>query len=121
MYLLICSGYATERKDAVLLGRALMVEFNIFRHVYDDHEFEDKEYFYTFNRVTRDSSNKMKLIHRDNFEQPYNMVRSRSGDYCKKIPRSRSTERLIKVVAAAVAKFKIGRSRSEERKTHSIF
>lgn len=44
--LLLIAGITSSRQDAVLLGRALMVEFNIFGHVCDEHEFEDSDLFY---------------------------------------------------------------------------
>ncbi len=44
--LLLIAGITSSRQDAVLLGRALMVEFNLFGHVCDEHEFEDSELFY---------------------------------------------------------------------------
>lgn len=46
--LLLMAGITSSRQDAVLLGRALMIEFNLFGHVTDEHEFEDAELFYKF-------------------------------------------------------------------------
>lgn len=46
--LLLMAGITSSRQDAVLLGRALMIEFNLFGHVTDEHEFEDTELFYKF-------------------------------------------------------------------------
>ena len=46
--LLLMAGITNSRQDAVLLGRALMVNFNLFGHVVDEHEFEDSELFYIF-------------------------------------------------------------------------
>lgn len=44
--LFLIAGITTSRQDAVLLGRALMVEYNMFGHVVNEHEFEDSELFY---------------------------------------------------------------------------
>jgi hypothetical protein len=38
----------TSRRDAVLLGRAIMHEYQLFEHVARAHAFEDEEYFYRF-------------------------------------------------------------------------
>lgn len=48
--LLLMAGMTSSRQDAVLLGRALMIDYNLFGHVTDEHEFEDSELFYIFNR-----------------------------------------------------------------------
>lgn len=41
-------GYATSRADAVVIGKALSTDFNMFEHVLRDHDFEDKGYYYRF-------------------------------------------------------------------------
>jgi hypothetical protein len=47
--LLLAARITNSRQDAVLLGRALMVEYRgLFGHVVDEHEFEDTDYFYKF-------------------------------------------------------------------------
>jgi hypothetical protein len=47
--LLLAAGITNSRQDAVLLGRAMMVEYGgLFNHVCDDHEFEDSDLFYKF-------------------------------------------------------------------------
>jgi len=46
--LFLVAGITSSRQDAVLLGRAMMVEYNLFGHVCDEHEFEDSELFYKF-------------------------------------------------------------------------
>ena len=48
--LLLVAGITSSRQDAVLLGRALMVEYNLFGHVVNEHEFEDSEFFYVLSR-----------------------------------------------------------------------
>eukprot|EP00934_Nitzschia_sp_Nitz4_P007322 Nitzschia sp. Nitz4//scaffold80_size88189//6217//7233//NITZ4_005078-RA/size88189-exonerate_est2genome-gene-0.36-mRNA-1//1//CDS//3329558603//7312//frame0 len=48
--LLMLIGFTSTRQDAVLLGRALMVQYNLFSHVAAEHEFEDAELFYRFLR-----------------------------------------------------------------------
>ena len=48
--LFLMAGFTSSRPDAVLLGRALMVEYNLFGHVVDEHEFEDSELFYKFSK-----------------------------------------------------------------------
>ena len=53
---LLNSGVAASRRDAVLFGRELMYEYNLFQHVANDHEFEDADYFYRFSRLQRESS-----------------------------------------------------------------
>lgn len=45
--LFLYAGLTTSRQDAIYLGRALMVEYNLFAHVVDEHEFEDAEFFYS--------------------------------------------------------------------------
>jgi len=51
--LFMTSGISSSRQDAVLLGRALMVEFNLFGHVANEHKFEDSELFYVLGRHRR--------------------------------------------------------------------
>jgi hypothetical protein len=48
--LFLTAGITSSRQDAVLLGRALMVEYNLFGHVVNEHEFEDSEFFYILGR-----------------------------------------------------------------------
>ena len=48
---LVNEGVAATRAEAVALGRQLQKDLGLFRHVCDDHEFEDKWFFYRF-RVT---------------------------------------------------------------------
>ena len=48
--LFLVAGITSSRQDAVLLGRALMVEYNLFGHVVNEHEFEDSEFFYVLGR-----------------------------------------------------------------------
>jgi hypothetical protein len=45
---LVDSSLAATRKDAVILGRRLALELNLFRHVTNDHEFKDDFLFYRF-------------------------------------------------------------------------
>jgi hypothetical protein len=48
--LFLMAGITTSRQDAVLLGRALQVQYNLFGHVVNEHEFEDSEFFYIMGR-----------------------------------------------------------------------
>lgn len=45
---LVNSGMADNRKDAVVLGKALSNDLHIFEHVARDHEFADEQLFYRF-------------------------------------------------------------------------
>ena len=47
------AGITSSRQDAVLLGRALVTEYNLFRHVCNEHEFEDTDLFYIFSKEKR--------------------------------------------------------------------
>lgn len=47
---LLLHGATAARQDAVLLGRAMAVEFNLFGHVTGEHLFEDSEFFYRFSK-----------------------------------------------------------------------
>ncbi|KAL3919673.1 MAG: hypothetical protein SGILL_003640 [Bacillariaceae sp.] len=48
---LVNEGVAATRAEAVTIGRQLQKDLGLFRHVCDDHEFEDKWLFFRF-RVT---------------------------------------------------------------------
>ena len=50
----------TSRRDAVLLGRAIMNEHQLFEHVTYDHVFEDEEYFYKFTRQSHEQTKILK-------------------------------------------------------------
>ena len=46
-------GITSSRQDAVLLGRALSAEYNLFHHVVKEHEFEDTDLFFVFSKERR--------------------------------------------------------------------
>jgi hypothetical protein len=46
----------SSRRDAVLLGRALMHDYQLFEHVTRYHAFEDEEFFYRFVKQSEEST-----------------------------------------------------------------
>jgi hypothetical protein len=46
--LLVSSGHAASREEAVLIGRVLCHRYNLFHHVQQEHLLEDKYLFYRF-------------------------------------------------------------------------
>jgi hypothetical protein len=52
---IVYAGLAGTREEAVELGRALARERRLFKHVTNEHRFEDKHYFYHYNDRDDDS------------------------------------------------------------------
>ena len=52
----LSKGVSGSREDALLVGRAMMYEYNLFRHVVDEHTLEDDGLFYKYNVKTVRSS-----------------------------------------------------------------
>jgi hypothetical protein len=46
--LLVSSGHAASREEAVLIGRVLCHRYNLFHHVEEEHLLEDKYLFFRF-------------------------------------------------------------------------
>mmetsp|Transcript_20017 Transcript_20017/g.24511 ORF Transcript_20017/g.24511 Transcript_20017/m.24511 type:complete len:517 (-) Transcript_20017:83-1633(-) len=72
--ILVTSGLATCRADAVQIGLYLQCRYLLFDHVCSEHDFEDKHLFYRFNKEARIGDLNKKSTHGFTNELPSQSV-----------------------------------------------
>ena len=71
---MVYTGVANSRKEAVILGRTLAKEYDLFRHVTGDHAFSDGFLFFRFTGSTDTSEEHPRPVSETNCSQLSRLV-----------------------------------------------